>query len=83
MAPNLLGLHDNWFFFNARSICNKLVELQLFVTTHKPVFLGLCETHAYPEMPDSLFCLSGYKIFRRDRNRFGGGGVVKLVTNKS
>lgn len=78
MAPSLLGLHGSWFFFNARSICNKLLELQLFISVHNPVVLGLCETHADPDMPDSLFCCSGYKIFRKDRNRFGGG-VALLV----
>ena len=75
---SLLGLSLNWFFFNTRSICNKLSELQLFIDTNNPAILGLCETHAYPELPDSLLCSSDYKVFRKDRNMFGGG-VALLV----
>jgi len=45
-----------------------------------PAAVGICETHAYPEIPDELVCPSGYNIFRKDRNKFGGG--VALLIRK-
>jgi len=45
-----------------------------------PTVVGICEMHAYPEIPDELVCPTGYNIFRKDRNKFGGG-VALLIRN--
>jgi hypothetical protein len=57
-------------------MCNKLSGLQLFIDRNSRAVLGLCKTEAHPELPDSLFCNSKYKAFRKDHNMFGGGASL-------
>ena len=66
--------------FNACSIINKLPELELLLHVNMPALVGICETHAYSEIPDELICPNGYNIFQKDRNKFGGG-VALLIRN--
>ena len=40
----------------------------------------MSETHVSPEIPDSDLSLDGYQLFRKDRNR-QGGGVCIYVNN--
>lgn len=40
---------------------------------HYPGVIGLCETHLYSDIPDSVICPQGYSIYRKDRNKYGGG----------
>ena len=68
------------YFFNACSILNKLPDLETFLRINTPAFVGICETHTYSEIPDEVICPNGYSIFRKDRNKFGGG-VALLVRN--
>ena len=70
----------NCYFFNACSILNKLPDLEILLHLNSPVFVGICETHAYAEIPDELICPIGYSIIRKDRNKFGGG-VTLLIRN--
>ena len=58
----------NCYLFNACSIINKLPELELLLRVNMPAVVGICETHAYPEIPDELICPSGYNIFRKVTN---------------
>lgn len=46
----------------------------------KPITVGLCETHLWSEISDSIVCPSDYHIFYKNRNKYGGG-VVVLVRN--
>ena len=73
-------LELNCYLFNACSIINKLPELELLLHVNMPALVGICETHAYSEIPDELICPNGYNIFRKDRNKFGGG-VALLIRN--
>jgi len=50
------------------------------VRINNPAVVGLCETHIDSDFPDELVCPSGYCIFRKDRNKFGGG-VAALIRN--
>ena len=43
----------NCYLFNACSIINKLPEL---LRVNIPAVVGICETHANPEIPDELIC---------------------------
>ena len=76
----VITIELNCYLFNACSIINKLPELQLLLRVNMPAVVGICETHAYPEIPDELICPTGYNIFRKDRNKFGGG-VALLIRN--
>lgn len=64
----------NW---NANGIRRRKPEFRLFLQTHKFPLVALTETHLSPQ--DSLN-IPGYKIYRKDRNR-QGGGVALLVAN--
>jgi len=70
----------NCYFFNACSILNKLSDLEILLCQNTPALVGVCETHLYSEIPDELICRNDYRIFRKDRNKFGGG-VALLVRN--
>ena len=57
---------------------NKLAELETFVSINNPVVFGICESHIDSDTPDELICPTGYRVFRKDRNRFGGGVAVMI-----
>lgn len=57
---------------------NKLAELETFVSINNPVVFGICESHIDSDTPDELICPTGYCVFRKDRNRFGGGVAVMI-----
>jgi len=54
--------------------------LNTFFNVKKPIIVGICETHLWSEISDSIVCPSDYHIFRKDRNKYGGG-VAVLVRN--
>ena len=63
-----------------RSICNKLVDFEFFMTSYKPDVFCVTETWLHHDMPDSLLCPSGYSVVRYDRNT-KGGGVALFIHN--
>ncbi len=44
-------------------------------------FLGLSETWLNKHSPEAAFDISGYNVFRRDRNKGKGGGLLVYVKN--
>ena len=63
---------------NARSIGNKLDELQLCVEVEKPHILGITESWGKEEIDDGELSLPGYTLFRKDRDDGRKGGGVLL-----
>ena len=65
---------------NARSIGNKLEELQLCAAVEKPNILAITESWGKEEIVDGEISLPGYTLFRRDRKdgRRGGGVLLYL-----
>ena len=55
------------FYFNARSIMNKIDELELYLTQEKPDIVGITETWTYEEVQGSEICIEGYTVLRKDR----------------
>ena len=53
----------------------------LLTPMHKFDILCLTETHLGPHVTDSEVNISQYTIYRRDRNRFGGGVVIYCHKN--
>ena len=43
-----------WVLTNARSLCNKAAEFELFVNTHNPDIVCVVETWLHNNLPDSL-----------------------------
>ena len=58
---------------NIRSLICHLDELRYFVATTRPDVLGLGETWLDSTIADEEIAISGYQLFRSDRNRLGGG----------
>jgi len=66
------------YFANSRSICNKINELHVLLSSHEYDILVFCETWLTESLPDSLL-LNGldYSIHRVDRkNKIGGGTCI-------
>ena len=67
--------------FNARSIRNKLPELQLFLETNAPQMLFVTETWFSSNDMDSVLGIPQYEILRKDRCSGGrGGGILAAVS---
>lgn len=72
-------------YFNARSIMNKIDELELYLTQEKPDLLGITETWTYEDVQDSEICVEGYTLLRKDRaigDKIRGGGVAIYIKNE-
>lgn len=69
--------------FNARSICNKLVELHNVLYNENFHIVLITETWLNNNVPDSLLDPRGeFYVFRRDRDAHRGGGVCMMVNRK-
>ena len=64
---------QNLFFgqLNVNSIRNKFDPVQEIIQNTFDTFLA-CETKMYSSFPNQQFCISEYRIFRKDRNAHGG-----------
>ena len=67
---------------NARSICNKMKVLKIYISHYRPTFIGITESWANEKLPDSFFQLAGYNLFRKDRHHRIGGGVLLYVDDQ-
>ena len=70
----------NCCLFNARSIVNKRLDLKALLNTEDLDVVAVTETFLCDEILDSELVDATYAVFRRDRNR-KGGGVMLLVRN--
>ena len=67
---------------NARSICNKLSELDHLLSTN-PSVLCITESWLNPSYPDNLLINNhDYSVYRKDRSDRHGGGVCVLINNE-
>ena len=72
-------------YFNARSIVNKLDELEIYTKEEELDIIGVTETWLTDEILTSEFSLEGYTLLRKDRNdvaKTRGGGVALYVKNE-
>lgn len=61
---------------NCRSVVNKVTHLEGMLFTHNPDIAVLTETWLDEEIFDSEFVPKNYKVFRKDRDRRGGGVCI-------
>jgi ribonucleases P/MRP protein subunit RPP40 len=69
-------------YFNARSIINKLSELELLINSEQPDIIGITETWANENISDDELSFEGYSLFRKDRNdpaKKRGGGIAMYI----
>lgn len=73
-----LGLHKGLVLahVNVCSLHNKLQEVECIVRGNCINILAISETHLDDSITDSAVSINGFTIFRKDRNRFGGGVAI-------
>jgi len=64
--------------WNANSVVGKKAELQLFLQANNIDVAAVSETKLQPK---NRFSIPGYKVYRLDRNRFGGGVMLLVNSN--
>ena len=74
-TPSLLLL-------NARSLTSKVGLLQVYVAHYNPSLIAVTESWANCTIPDSVYTLLGYSLYRNDRKNQAGGGVLLYVNNR-
>ena len=57
---------------NVSSLRNKFISIEELIKSKLDIFL-VSEIKIDPSFPSQQFSIDGYKIYRRDRNSFGGG----------
>ena len=61
---------------NAGSIVYKINDLNIMLEDVDPHIIGITESWADKDISDAELGLTGYVMFRRDRIRRRGGGVI-------
>lgn len=64
---------------NIRSVVSKTEQLEHLLTDSNLDYLCLTETWLTPTTPLALFKVPGYNMYRRDRSKGKGGGVLIYV----
>ena len=67
-------------YYNARSLLPKFDHLILSIATYSPHIVCIVETWLCSEINSSEIDIPGYQLYRKDRNR-QGGGVLMYVTD--
>ena len=75
VAHGSQGIHS--VLLNARSVKNKLLDIQTYVYTRNFQIVGISETWLASHIP-SASILNEFIIFRNDRNTNGGGVLLAL-----
>lgn len=75
-ARNILIFH-----LNVNSLQNKIEEIAMLVEDFKAQVVFLTETKIDKSYPNRQFATEGYKMYRIDRKK-GGGGVMAYVASK-
>ena len=71
------------YYANARSLGNKMEELELIAELQKPHIIGITESWGKTEVMDSEISLNGYTMYREDRqDGRKGGGVLLYIDSK-
>ena len=74
-AKNLIIGH-----LNMNSIRNRFLDFKELVLSDTNICL-ISETKLDDSFPDQQFHVNGYKMFRKDRNKFGGGLILFVKEN--
>jgi len=91
-SPSLLNVPDGTVschgslrccLLNARSVMSKKLDIQALLVAECLDVLAVTETFLGDEILDSELVSSDYTIFRRDRNRHGGGVMVYTKSSVS
>ena len=67
----------NIFFWNARSLFNKIDQFKLLLNKHTPQVFCVNETWLKPQIPNSLISINSYDVSRTDCNTSNVHGYTK------
>ena len=74
---------SNVLLLNARSLVNKVNELEIQIANHSSDITFVMETWLVDSVPDEAIDCSGQNIIRKDRpNGKGGGGIAVYVNDR-
>ena len=78
-----LGLHKGLVLahVNVCSLRYKYHDVECIVRDNCINIIAISETHLDDSFIDSLVAIQGFSVFRKDRNRFGGGVAVHVQDN--
>ena len=65
---------------NINSLRNKFESVKPIISPNFDILL-VSETRLYESFPNNQFSISGYRMFRQDRNCFGGGLCIYVKEN--
>ena len=51
-----------------------------FVEAQNPDIISIVQSWLCTDIPDTEICIPGYQLFRKDRNRHGGGYYWEIFT---
>lgn len=71
----------NCVYFNTSGIVSRKLDLLAYLSVHQVDVLGISESFLDSSVLDSEVCPPGFVIFRRDRDRHGGGVMVLVREN--
>lgn len=74
ISKQINGLHV--CHLNAQSLRNKMDELRYIFECSTVHIICVSETWFLPDLPDALFHLKGYRLFRADRSNHAGGVAI-------
>lgn len=71
------NLHKDLTFAHI-NICSLRNIIHVFLQLNKIDILAVSETHLNSYFQDSELIINGYSIYRKDRNKFGGGVTIYI-----
>ena len=77
-SPNPDHLHVLQLNFNSLKSTTKVAELNLLITNHNPDVIIGCETKLDNTHATYSIFPADYTVFRRDRNKHGGGVLITI-----
>ena len=81
MNNDKLCCNSYFLYTNARSILNKLPELNSLISLYSPLFVSLTETWLSNSFDSSELSINNYIIHRNDRLTKGGGVLLAHKQN--
>ena len=69
------------FYTNARSLMNKILELEIYIEEEEPDIIGISESWGTEAISSSEINFVNYTLFRKDRIKKRGGGVLLYIKN--
>ena len=78
VCKSILGLR--LFYCNARSVLANFDELCVLCNVYNYHVISIAESWLCDSILNTEISLPGYTIFRRDRDRYGGGVLIFIKT---